>query len=200
MNYTGPKVRISRKLGINLTPKAGKVSTRKPYPPGAHGGNKRRGKQSDYGRQLLEKQRLRLQYNLSEKQMVNFYKKAASQTGNTADILVQLIETRLDALVYRAGLAPTMYASRQFIGHGHILVNGKKVNIPSYKVRVNDVISIKEKSRKIDAIQETIRTVNAPAYLEVSKADYSAKLAYIPHKEEVPIQCELPLVVEYYSR
>lgn len=200
MNYTGPKVRISRKLGINLTPKAGKVSTRKPYPPGAHGGNKRRGKQSDYGRQLLEKQRLRLQYNLSEKQMVNFYKKAASQTGNTADILVQLIETRLDALVYRAGLAPTMYASRQFIGHGHILVNGKKVNIPSYKVRVNDVISVKEKSRKIDAIQETIRTVNAPAYLEVSKADYSAKLAYIPHKEEVPIQCELPLVVEYYSR
>lgn len=200
MNYTGPKVRISRKLGLNLTPKAGKVSTRKPYPPGAHGGNKRRGKQSDFGRQLLEKQRLRLQYNLSEKQMVNFYKKAASQTGNTADLLVQLIETRLDALVYRAGLAPTIYASRQFIGHGHIFVNGNKVNVPSYKVRVNDVISVKEKSRKIESIQESIRTVNAPPYLEVSKADFSAKLAYIPHKEEVPIQCELPLVVEYYSR
>lgn len=200
MNYTGPKVRISRKLGINLTPKAGKVSTRKPYPPGAHAGNKRRGKQSDYGRQLLEKQRLRMQYNLSEKQMANFYKKAASQTGNTADILVQLIETRLDALVYRSGLAPTIYASRQFIGHGHITVNGKRVTIPSYKVRVNDVIGVKEKSRKIESIQETIRTVNAPPYLEVSKADFSAKLAYIPHKEEVPIQCELPLVVEYYSR
>ncbi len=200
MNYTGPKVRISRKLGINLTPKAGKVSTRKPYPPGAHAGNKRRGKQSDYGRQLLEKQRLRMQYNLSEKQMANFYKKAASQTGNTADILVQLIETRLDALVYRAGLAPTIYASRQFIGHGHITVNGKRVTIPSYKIRVNDVIGVKEKSRKIESIQETIRTVNAPPYLEVSKADFSAKLAYIPHKEEVPIQCELPLVVEYYSR
>jgi small subunit ribosomal protein S4 len=200
MNYTGPKVRISRKLGINLTPKAGKVSTRKPYPPGAHAGNKRRGKQSDYGRQLLEKQRLRMQYNLSEKQMVNFYKKAASQTGNTADLLVQLIETRLDALVYRAGLAPTIYASRQFIGHGHITVNGKRVTIPSYKVKVNEVIGVKEKSRKIESIQESIRLINAPAYLEVSKADFSAKLAYIPHKEEVPIQCELPLVVEYYSR
>jgi small subunit ribosomal protein S4 len=200
MNYTGPKVRISRKLGINLTPKAGKVSTRKPYPPGAHGGNKRRGKQSDYGRQLLEKQRLRLQYNLSEKQMVNYYKKAASQTGNTADLLVQLLETRLDALVYRAGLAPTMYASRQYIGHGHVLVNGRKLTIPSYKVKVNDLISVKEKSRKIEPIQESIRLVNSPAYLEVVKGDFSAKLAYIPHKEEVPIQCELPLVVEYYSR
>ncbi|MDX9791434.1 MAG: 30S ribosomal protein S4 [Candidatus Kapaibacterium sp.] len=200
MNYTGPKVKISRKLGLNLTPKAGKVSTRKPYPPGQHGGNKRRAKQSDYGRQLLEKQRLRLQYNLSEKQMGNFYKEAVSQTGNTADLLVQLIETRLDALVYRAGLAPTIYSARQFVSHGHIMVNGKKVTIPSFKVKVNDVISVKEKSRKIDSVQESIRTVNAPAYLEVSKADFSAKLAYIPHKEEVPIQCELALVVEYYSR
>jgi len=200
MNYTGPKVKISRKLGINLTPKAGKVSTRKPYPPGAHGGTKRRAKQSDYGRQLLEKQRLRLQYNLSEKQMANFYKKAAATTGNTADILVQLLESRLDALVYRSGFAPTMYSSRQLIGHGHILVNGKRVNIPSYRVRVNDVISIKEKSRKIDIVQDSIRMTNAPAYLEVSKADFAFKFAYIPHKEEVPVQCELPLVVEYYSR
>jgi small subunit ribosomal protein S4 len=200
MNYTGPKVRISRKIGIQLTPKAGKVSTRKPYPPGQHGGTKRRAKQSDYGRQLLEKQRLRLQYNLSEKQMANFYKKAASQTGNTTDLLVQLIESRLDALVYRSGFAPTIYSSRQFIGHGHIFVNGKRVTIPSYHVKVNDVISVKEKSRKIDTIQDSIRNTNAPAYLEVSKADFTAKYAYIPHKEEVPIQCELPLVVEFYSR
>ncbi|GAB1370985.1 30S ribosomal protein S4 [Candidatus Kapaibacterium sp.] len=200
MNYTGPKVKISRKLGLSLTPKAGKVSTRKPYPPGQHGATKKRAKQSDYGRQLLEKQRLRLQYNLSEKQMSNFYKQAAAQTGNTADILVQLLESRLDALVYRAGFAPTLYSAKQLISHGHILVNGRRVNVSSYKVRVNDIIAIKEKSRKIDIIQDSIRNVNSPAYLEVSKADFTAKLAYIPHKEEVPVQCELPLVVEYYSR
>lgn len=200
MNYTGPKVKISRKLGINLTPKAGKVSTRKPYPPGAHGANKRRAKQSDYGRQLLEKQRLRMQYNLSEKQMSNFYKRAVAITGNTADILVQLLESRLDALVYRSGFAPTIYSARQLINHGHIFVNSKRVTIASYQLRVNDVISVKEKSRKIDIVQDSIRNINAPAYLEVSKADFTSKFAYIPHKEEVPIQCELPLVVEFYSR
>lgn len=200
MNYTGPKVKLSRKIGINMTPKAGKVTQNKPYPPGQHGPSKRRAKQSDYGRQLIEKQRLKLQYNITESHLLKTYKKAAHLTGNTAEILVQLLETRLDNFVYRAGLAPTIYSARQFVSHGHVFVNGHKVNIASYQVQVNDDVSIKEKSRKLDAFQDAIRNSNPPAYIELSKADFSAKLAYIPNPEEVPIQSETNLVVEYYSR
>lgn len=200
MNYNGPKVKISRKLGINLTPKAKKITGKKNYPPGQHGASKRRNKLSDYGKQLLEKQRLRFQYNISEKQMANYYKKAAHMTGNTGDLYIQILESRLDALVYRAGFARSMYAARQYVGHNHVMVNGKRVNVPSYHVNVNDVISIKAKSQKMEAIQESVRAVNAPAYLEVSKADFTAKLLYVPPKEEVPVIVEIPLVVEYYSR
>lgn len=200
MKYTGPKVKISRKLGLNITPKAGKVTQKKPYPPGAHGNSKRRSKQSDYGRQLMEKQRLRLQYNISESHMRKNYKEATRLPGNTADLMIQLLESRLDSLVLRAGFASTIYAARQYVSHGHIFVNGKRVNIPSYKIKVNDVISVKEKSRNLDCFQDAIRNTSAPEYLEVSKADFSAKFAYIPSREEVPIQCETQLVVEYYSR
>lgn len=162
MKYNGPKVKLSRKLGLQLTAKATKVKDRKPYPPGQHGPNKRREKQSDYGKQLMEKQRLRLQFNISEKQMVNYYKKATKITGNTADILVRLLEQRLDNIVYRSGFASSIYASRQFVSHGHILVNGKKVDIASYYVKPGDVISIKEKSRKMEVFQNAIRSSAAP--------------------------------------
>ncbi len=200
MNYTGPKVKISRKLGINLTPKAGKIAGKKPYPPGQHGNMKRRAKQSDYGKQLLEKQRLRLQYNISENQMTSYYQKAAHLKGNTADNLVQLLETRLDSLVYRAGFARSIYAARQYVVHGHVFVNGRRVNVPSYQVTVGDTFIIKEKSRSLACFQEAIRSSGSPAYLDVSKAEFTAKLAYVPAREEVPIQCEISLVVEYYSR
>ncbi len=201
MNYTGPKVKLSRKLDLRLTPKASKVSERKPYPPGAHGSSKRRrSKQSDYGRQLLEKQKLRLQYNISERQMGNYYDKAAQMTGNTGELYVQLLETRLDALVYRSGFARTIYAARQAVQHGHICVNGRKVDIPSYRMKVNDVITLKEKSKKNDLFQEAIRNSAAPAYLEVSKSDFSSKLIYIPTRDEVPVTCDVSFVVEYYSR
>jgi small subunit ribosomal protein S4 len=200
MNYTGPKIKISRKLDLEITPKANKYKTRKPYPPGQHGSSKRRGKQSDYGRQLLEKQRLRLQFNVSERQMQKYYTKASKSTGNTGDILVQLLESRLDSLVFRAGLARSIYGARQYVSHGHVFVNGKKVDIPSYSVRVNEVISIKEKSRKLDCFQEAIRSAAPHSYLELSKADFSAKYLYIPPREEIPAICDVPLVVEYYSR
>jgi len=200
MNYTGPKVKISRKLGLELTPKARKVTQKKSYPPGQHGPSRRRGKQSDYGKQLLEKQRLRLQYNISEKQMSNYYKKAASLVGNTGDLLVQLIESRLDAIVYRSGIAPTMYAARQYVSHGHIQVNGRKVDIPSYSLKPNDLVAVKEKSRKLIGVQESIRNAGSPPYIELSKADFSAKYLYVPPREEVPVICEVPLVVEFYSR
>jgi small subunit ribosomal protein S4 len=200
MNYTGPKVKLSRKVGINMTPKAQKYSAKKPYPPGQHGNSRRRSKQSDFGRQLIEKQRLRLQYNISEKQMLKYYKEATRLTGNTGDLLVQLLEARLDALVFRSGLSRSMYAARQYVRHGHVLVNGEKVDIPSYKVQVNDHVQIKEKSRKTECFQEAIRSAAPPAYLDLAKAEFSFKYLYTPAREEVPVQCEVPLVVEFYSR
>lgn len=200
MNYTGPKVKLSRKIGVNITPKAGKYATKKPYPPGQHGPNKRRGKQSDFGKQLLEKQRLRLQYNVSEKQMSNYYAKAAKMTGNTADFLVQLLETRLDTVLFRAGIARSLYQAKQLISHGHVKVNGKKVNISSFQMKTNDTITLKEKSRNLSDVQDNIRNTNAPAYIEVSKVDFSAKLLYVPAVAEIPVQSETSLVVEFYSR
>jgi small subunit ribosomal protein S4 len=200
MNYTGPKVKLSRKIGVNITPKAGKYATKKPYPPGQHGPNKRRGKQSDFGKQLLEKQRLRLQYNVSEKQMSNYYAKAAKMTGNTADFLVQLLETRLDTVLFRSGIARSLYQAKQLISHGHVKVNGKKVNISSFQVKANDAILLKEKSRNLSDVQDNIRNTNSPAYIEVSKVDFSAKLLYVPAVSEIPVQCETSLVVEFYSR
>ena len=157
MNYTGPKVKISRKLGLELTPKSRKITAKKAYPPGQHGAMKKRAKQSDYGKQLLEKQRLRLQYNISEKQMGNYYAKAARMVGNTGELLLQLLESRLDSVVYRSGFASSIYAARQYVSHGHIAVNGRKVNISSYSLKPNDVVAVKEKSKKLDCFQESIR-------------------------------------------
>jgi small subunit ribosomal protein S4 len=200
MNYTGPKVKLSRKLSLELTLKARKVIAKKPYPPGQHGANKRRSKQSDFGKQLLEKQRLRLQYNISEKQMNNYYEKAARMVGNTADKLIQLLEARLDSVVYRAGLAPTIYAARQYVAHGHVIVNGINTDIPCFHVKVNDLITLKPKSKNLACFQDSIRNAMPPAYLELSKAEFSVKFVYVPPREEVPVICEMPLVVEYYSR
>lgn len=200
MNYTGPKVKLSRKIAIQMTPKAKKVMTKKNYAPGQHGLAKKRAKLSDYGKQLLEKQRLRLQYNVSEKKLSSYYKEANSMTGNTGDLLVQILEARLDNLVYRTGFANTIYAARQLVSHGHILVNGKKVDVSSYKVKINDVISIKGKSRENVNIQESMRNIVPPAYLELNKSEFSVKYIYTPPLVEIPIQCEVPLVVEYYSR
>jgi small subunit ribosomal protein S4 len=200
MNYTGPKVKLSRKLGIELSQKSAKYSQRKPYPPGQHGASKRRSKQSDFGTQLLEKQRLRLQFNISERQMGNYFEEAARQIGNTGDKLIQLLESRLDSVVYRSGIARTIYQARQLVTHQHILVNGKRVTSPSYHVKINDVVSIKEKTRKNEIIQDSIRSAAPPTYLEISKADFSVKFAYLPQRDEIPVVCDVPLVVEYYSR
>lgn len=128
------------------------------------------------------------------------YKEASRMTGNTGELLVQVLESRLDAFVYRAGFAPTIYAARQYVGHGHFFVNGKKMNIPSYKVKLSDVITVKEKSRNKLIFQDAMRNSSCPEYIELTKADFSAKLAYIPARAEVPVECEVPLVVEYYSR
>ena len=204
MNYTGPKVRNSRKIGVPMTAKAGRIMSSdkagRKSPPGQHGSTKRRGKLSVYGTQIFEKQKLRLQYNIHERQMTNYYKKASHLTGNTGDILLHMLETRLDAMIFRSGLARSMASARQYVNHGHFLVNGKPVNIPSYQVKVNDVVTVRLKSRKMEAFQESIRTAAPPVYLTLSKADFSVKFLHLPAREEVPVICEIPLVIEFYSR
>ena len=199
MKFNGPKVRLSRKLGVALSEKAQRVMERKNYPPGMHG-MKRRRRQSNYGRQLLEKQRLRFQYNVSERQMRNYFKKASHQQGVAGENLLRLLESRLDALVLRAGFAPTIFAARQFVSHGHIHVNGSKVNVASYQVRVGDTVEVREKSRKLRCFNEPRGTVSVPSYLNVDDSGYVASYTSLPTRDEVPVVCEVPLVIEFYSR
>ncbi len=204
MNYTGPKVRQSRRLGVVLTPKADKVMQKKNYPPGQHGNSgMRRGKESVYKRQLVEKQRLRFFYNIHERQMRNIFRKAARKQLNTADGMIQSLETRLDAVVTRGGFARTIYQGRKLVAHGHCLINGKKVDIPSYSVQPGDVITIREKSRKIKDMLASIETaVQTAAHLELDKEAISIKLLALPKSTDIPVvrDLELSLVVEYYSR
>ena len=202
MKYTGPKVKRSRSLGIAITPKAAKVMEKKPYPPGEHGRNTSHGnrRESDYKLQLLEKQRLRAQYNVHERQMKNYYRKARKMKGNTPANLITLMESRLDALVLHGGLASTIYAARQFVNHGHIKVNGRKVDIPSYRVKPDDVISVKEKSQKLTVFTEASENAHAPEYLTFSAEDMSITYNRFPERHEIPVICELSKVIEYYSR
>lgn len=202
MKFTGAKVKLSRSLGIPLTPKSAKYMEKRPYKPGEHGPPhlSRRTKMSPYKMQLIEKQRLRAQYNVHERQMVNYYKKAARKSGNTGDNLVRELEARLDAMVLRGGLAGTIYAARQFVNHGHIQVNGKRVNIPAYQVKEGDVVNVRDKSRKMVPFTQVPYAQSPPPYLEFDKASCSVKILRTPERDEIPVVCDVPLVVEYYSK
>ena len=202
MKFTGPKVKLSRRLGIPLTDKAARIMEKRPYPPGQHGPAKqfRRGRQSAYERQLLEKQRMRSHYNIHERQMRNYYKKALRMDGNSGDNLVQLLESRLDAIVHRAGLAPTIYAARQYVSHGHIHVNGRRVNIASYHVSIGDQLSVRPKSQRMPIFQEKIENAFPPEYISLDKGTMTFGLVYLPRRNEVPIVCEVAQVIEFYSR
>ncbi len=195
------KVKRSRALGVPLTPKALKIMERRPNPPGQHGGRGQWRRASDYKQQLLQKQRLRDQYNIREAQMRGYIQRAYRTKGRTPETLMILLESRLDALVLRAGFARSIYAARQYVNHGHITVNGERVDIPSYSVKPGDVIAIKEKSRKIPAIVEALETVgNIPPYVETDKKSMSAKYTRLPVPTEIPVICEVNQVIEYYSR
>jgi len=202
VKFTGSKVKKSRALGIPLTPKADRYLNKRPYPPGQHGLQQqmRRRKMSPYKMQLMEKQKLRAQYNIHERQMRTYYEKA-SRKGDLSNTLVQMMEARLDAVVLRAGLARSIYAARQYVNHGHVLINGKKVDIPSCQVKPDQVVSIKEKSRRMDCFQIALDTAGqCPPYIERDKKNFSAKFLYNPPRDEVPVICEIPLVIEFYSR
>lgn len=199
MNFTGPKVKKSRALGVALTPKAQKYIRNRPYPPGQHGQARRR-RRSDFGTQLLEKQRLRFQYNVTERYLHRLVTQAAKMPGSTGENILALLETRLDALVLRAGLAQSIYQARQIVNHGHIEVNGRKLSIPSARLKPGDVLTVRDRSRKMVMFNEMRPSVQPAPYLETDSTGYGARLAYVPPRAEIPVICEEHLVVEFYSR
>jgi small subunit ribosomal protein S4 len=195
----GPKVKIARALGIALTPKAARVMERRPNPPGQHGAATRR-KVSDYKKQLLEKQRLRAQYNISERQLQNAFTHATRQPGNTGVRLLQLLELRLDAVVLRAGFVRTIYAARQAVAHGHLLVNGRRVTRPARRLQPGDTVALAARSRDLPMFTVPIDNARPAPHLEVDKERRSARVREIPERGQIPVQCEVSLIVEYYSR
>jgi small subunit ribosomal protein S4 len=202
VNQSRPKARRSRALGLALTPKCVKYFERRPFPPGQHGRARR--KPSDYQVRLLEKQRLKAQYNISETQLRRAFELAHRADGKTGDALVALLETRLDALVLRSGLARTIYQARQMVSHGHIAVDGRKVDIPSYRLQPWQTITVRERSRAKTPFQIAAAGAYAPAttapYLSVSLGELKATLLRHPERTEVPVICDEQLVVEFYSR
>ena len=199
------KYKISRRLGENLWGRAKDPVLRREYGPGQHGPNARRKKLSDFGLQLRAKQKLKGYYgNLTEKQFRRIYDEAVRRKGDTSENLVGLLERRLDAAIYRMGVVPTVFAARQFINHGHIRVNGKRVNIPSYRLKEGDEIEVREKSRQINMVLESIqnpeRTV--PEYLDMDSKKLQGKFLRVPTLSEIPypVMMEPNLVIEFYSR
>jgi len=176
---------------------------RRAYAPGQHGQNRRMRKLSDYGLQLREKQKVKRMYGLAEKQFKLTYKRATRMRGVTGHNLLLLLETRLDNAVYRAGFANSRSQARHWVRHGHFMVNGRRVNIPSYKIKVGDEITVREKSRKIPQLAEAMEAVarrSVPAWLEVTPDQFSAKVQALPTREELTMPMQEQLIVELYSR
>jgi small subunit ribosomal protein S4 len=171
---------------------------KRPAPPGQHGARRR--SRSDFGQQLLEKQRLKFQYNVSERQLRKYFLIARSSKGSTGEQLLQLLESRLDNMVYRAGFAPTIYAARQLVSHGHIEVNGRKVNIPSQLVSLTDTIAIREKSKALLIIKEALSRTVRPTYVETDAEKLTAKRIREPESHEIPVSCNIQAVVEFFSK
>ncbi|POM27582.1 30S ribosomal protein S4 [Actinomadura rubteroloni] len=201
MNNPRPKVRLSRALGIPLTPKSVRYFEARPYPPGVHG--RARKQESDYKVRLREKQRLRAQYNIRETQLRNAFDKASRSGGKTGEALLVDLERRLDALVLRSGFARTIYQARQFVVHRHVLVNGRRVDRPSFRLAPGDVITIAERSRNMDPFQIAAAGAhadNVPPYLDVRVDALTAHFTRLPERTEIPVVCDEQLVVEHYSR
>jgi ribosomal protein S4, bacterial/organelle type len=203
MRYTGPKVRLSRRAGVPLTRKAVRYFEARPYPPGQHGRTTRRNT-GDYGTRLLEKQKLRWYYDVSERQLRRYWDIARRRSGRTGAELVALLETRLASLVLRAGLAPSIYAARQYVGHGHITVDGRKVDIPGYLVKPGQTVAVRERSRTRQpfvAAAEGLYADERPApYLDVNLRELRFTLLHRPEREQIAVPVDEQLIVEYYSR
>ncbi|MDE5900404.1 MAG: 30S ribosomal protein S4 [Muribaculaceae bacterium] len=198
--YTGPKTRIARKFGEPIFG-PDKVLERRNFPPGQHGQNRRR-KTSEYGIQLREKQKAKYTYGVLERQFRNLFDKAARAKGITGEILLQLLECRLDNVVYRMGVAPTRAAARQLVLHRHVTVNGQVVNIPSYHVTPGTVIAVREKSKSLEVITDCLAGFNHSKYpwIEWDEATKSAKFLHVPAREDIPEAIKEQLIVELYSK
>ncbi|MCS6789427.1 MAG: 30S ribosomal protein S4 [Bacteroidia bacterium] len=198
--YTGPKTRIARRFDEPIFGSSRALS-RKRYPPGIHGRFKRGSKRSEYGRQLLEKQKAKAIYGMLERQFQRFFEKASRMKGNTGENLLQLLERRLDNVVYRMGFARTRPAARQLVNHGHILVNNKSVNIPSYLVSAGDVISLSSKARTSTTLTKPLEQAKSRyPWIEVRKAEYAGTFLYVPSRAEIPENIQERLIVELYSK
>ncbi len=197
--YTGPKHRLLRKEGVNLLDKTSQSLVRRlNTPPGIHG-KKRKKRLSEYGLQLREKQKAKTTYGLLEKQFKKIVQTVQGKTGDTKELIMSLLETRLDNVVYRLGLAKTRYMSRQLVSHGHVFVNGEKLNIPSYQVKVGDVITLSPKMQKNSRILELVEE-NEVTLPFLKKQGLSGKLERMPKMEDIQVPFDLQLIVEYYSR
>jgi small subunit ribosomal protein S4 len=199
----GSKYKINRRLGVNLWGRAKSPLSRRDYGPGQHG--QRRKKPSDFGTQLVAKQKLKGYYgNIGERQFRRLYEEASRRRGDTGEKLIELLERRLDAVVYRMKFVPTPFAARQFVNHGHVRVNGRRVNIPSYLVKDGDTIEVKEKSKELAVVLEATKSTerDVPDYLQVDHAKMKGQFVRAPKLADVPypVPMEPNLVVEFYSR
>lgn len=196
--YTGPRWKLSRRLGISLSGTGKEL--KRPYPPGQHGPTQRR-KVSEYGSQLQEKQKLRFMYGLNERQFRNLFVRAGKMRGIHGENFMMLLESRLDNLVYRLGFARTRAQARQLVVHGHITVNGKKVDRPSFQVKPNDVIGLREKSRKLGIIKEALEERSfLPDYLTFDESKLEGTYTRLPERGELPAEINESMIVEFYSR
>ncbi|CEG23269.1 30S ribosomal protein S4 [Planococcus massiliensis] len=197
--YTGPSWKLSRRLGVSLTG-TGKELEKRPYAPGQHGANQRR-KVSEYGLQLQEKQKLRFMYGVNERQFKTLFNKAGKMPGKHGENFMILLEARLDNVVYRLGLARTRRQARQLVNHGHILVDGKRLDIPSYSVKPGQTISFREKSNNLDVVNEAIEVSNfVPEYVTFDADTKTGTFVRLPERSELSAEISEQLIVEYYSR
>ena len=198
--YTGPKSKIARKLGEPIFGED-KVLAKKNYPPGQHGLNKRR-KMSEYGTQLREKQKAKYTYGVLERQFRNLFEKASAKDGVTGEVLLQLLESRLDNIVYRLGMAPTRAAARQLVSHKHIVVDGEVVNIPSYTVKPGQIVAVREKAKSLEVITDALAGFNHSKYpwIEWDENVKGGKLLHLPERVDIPENIKEQMIVELYSK
>jgi small subunit ribosomal protein S4 len=204
-SLNGPKAKHMRRFGEVLIsrPKYQRILEKRPYPPGDHGKEKqyRSGRRSDYAMQLDEKQKLSFIYNIRERQMRRYFMKARRLPGATGDNLLILLERRLDNMVLRAGFAATVWAARQMVVHGHVLINGRRLDLPSYSVRPGDVISLKESMRRNVHVEEALASMGTPpTYVRVEPEKFEATFVRIPERKEIPVMIQEQLIVEFYTR
>lgn len=203
--YTGPVGKVSRRLNIGITPKGQRILSRRPFPPGQHGPNARRRKISEYGQQLIEKQKARYMYGMLEKQFRRTFERAKRQPGETGGNLFSLLERRLDNVVYRMGLATTRAQARQLVNHGHIMVNGVKTDIPSFTVKVGETIAVRSGSRNLTYFENLGlagggSSSQVPQWIVTDSREMSGRIVSLPTREDAEPNIRVQLIVEYYNR